>query len=201
MSTNKKNNIKEKEILESSVVESKRNNKKSIYLILSFIGLFCAVVCFLVLSNNKKVKFKEDNKDNNTEYQFINFDNFEFRMKEDWKLINNKEIQNDKETMHISLSTLDVPFDLFVSEEYQKEYLETYQTENNVIINKSGKDVSEDKEYFYMDGFNDGYNYYVIVVGNDKKVILITSEFIDKVTYTNLKQDLIDFALSREMKG
>ena len=168
---------------------------------LSFIGLFCAVVCFLVLSNNKKVNLKDDNKEDKIEYQFINFDNFEFRMNKDWKLINNKEIENDKETMHISLSTLDVPFDLFVSEEYQKEYLETYQTENNVTINKSQKDINEDKEYFYMDGFNNGYNYYVIVVGNDKKVVLITSEFIDKVTYTNLKQDLIDFALSREMKG
>ena len=200
MSTKKINNLKEKEILESSVIEKKRNNKVGLYILLSFIGLFCAVVCFVVLIN-KKEKLENSTNDKVIQYQLISYDNYNFKMNNDWTLFNGSEIKNNKETMHISLSTLDVPFEEFTSSEYQKEFLESYQTDNNLIINKTDKEIVEDKEYFYMDGFSNSYNYYVVVIGDENKVVLISSEFIDKITYTDLKQDLIDFALSKNIRN
>ena len=200
MKSNDTKKIKKKDVLESSVIESKRNNKTGIYIIFSFIGLFCAIVCFIVI-NNRKNKIDSSLEDKVIQYQLIKYNNYNFKMPNEWSFINNSEIKNDKETMHILLSTIDVPFDTFIEEEYQKEFLENYQTDNNVTVNKSGKEQFEDLEYFYMDGFSNSYNYYVVVIGNKDNVVLISAEFIDKITHTNLRQDLIDFALTGDYKG
>ena len=132
-------------------------------------------------------------------HQFINFQGFKFRMPLDWDFVSNDnsyELSNKDETLFISLDSIDVSYDEFVSEVYQKTFLEELQTSDNIKIEKSSPKDKDKKEFYLMEGTNNSYNYMITVIGNDNKVVLIKTQFINNVAFDKLKDLVIDFTIS-----
>ena len=50
--------------------------------------------------------------------------------------------------------------------------------------------------YYLYEGSYNNYNYMIVAIGNDKKTVLVKAQFIDKVTFDKLKNDVIDFSLT-----
>ena len=200
--TKKSNDIKKTDVLESSVITKKKNNTSTfIYSLIAVIVALILVILFLL--NNKCNKNDKCRSvapiEKELQYQLINYNGYNFRMPLDWSFIsdsNNYEITNSKETMYMTLNTIKIAYDEFVTAEFQHDYLEKLQTENNIKINKSSSGETANIKYYFLDGIYNSYNYCVVVVGDEDSVVLISTEFIDKLTYTNLKQVIIDFAVS-----
>lgn len=205
-STSKKESKHDIDILESSVVTSQKIDKKN-NIIISLLVIIIIILCFVIVfvAFNKKcsnvVKCNSSVPlDKNIQYQFINYGGYRFTMPLDWYFIgeeNKYEISNKKETIYMTLSTIeDISYDEFIIETYQKEFLEAYQTENNLTINKSYESENNNIKCYVYEGILNNYNYLVIAIGDEDKVILSATQFIDKLTYTNMRQNIIDFATS-----
>ena len=198
-----KKSIEKEDILESSVIVKEKKDNKTIYVLSAIIAVLCLFIIFMFFTNSsycEKSKCRSElPMEKQLNYQYINFNGNRFKMSLDWKFISDKNqyvISNKKETMYLELTTLDVPYDIFKSSVYQKEYLQKLQTERNVTIDKTSSNESNGIKYYTMDGTYNNYNYYVVVIGDSNNVTIISAQFIDKLTYTNMKQQVIDFAIS-----
>jgi len=128
-------------------------------------------------------------------YQLINYQGFRFKMPLDWNFVsldNNYEISNTDENLFISLDYIDLDYNLFITDEYQKKFLEDIQTSSNTKIENS----KNNDNYYYYEGLNNEYNYSITAVGSDEKVILIKAQFINKLSYDKLKESVINFSVS-----
>ena len=193
------------DILESSVITSQKINRKN-NIIISLLLIIIIILCFVIVfvAFNKKcsntVKCRSNAPvDKNIQYQYINYNGYRFSMPLDWNFIsdeNTYEISDEKETIYITLSSIDVSYEEFIAEEYQKTFLEEFQTSNNITINKSYKGQSNKIDYYLLEGTLNSYNYCVVVIGDEEKVVLTSTQFVDKLTFTKMKQSVIDFAVS-----
>ena len=109
--------------------------------------------------------------------------------------IDDYEISNKDENIFISLESIGVSYDEFVSDTYLKQYLEDIQTSGNIKIEKSLNKEKDKKDYYLLEGTNNSYIYVITVIGNDEKVILIKTQYIDNVSYEKLKDVVVDFLL------
>ena len=202
-SKSSKKNANKEDILVTSTITKKKNNSKTIIICLSIVIVLLSLVIIFLLLNNKSDNGGKCRSvapiEKELKYQFINYNGYRFKMPLDWSFISEEnayEIINEKETMYVTLTTIKDSYEEFITSDYQKEYLEKIQVENNMTINKSSSGESNGVSYYYMDGTYNSYNYYVVAIGDDDSVILISAQFIDKLTYTNNKQNIIDFAVS-----
>lgn len=186
-----------------------KDSSKKIFigLIMVIIILLAIISYFLFFKKSKEcpkcsaVTIKEVEVD--PKHQFINYQGFKFKMSLDWDfVISDKDytISNKEENLVINLTSLDIDYTTFISSTYQKEYLEKVQTSDNIIINKSNKENKNNVDYYIMEGTYNSYNYLIIAIGNDKKTVLINSQFLNKVSYDKLKSSVIDFAISPLIK-
>lgn len=200
-SKNSKNNkvIKKDEKI-SSVIEIKEKDNKILYILVIIIVLLLSLLLYYMFF--KDCKEKEDSctvpaVDTKCEpdYQLINYAGFRFKMPLDWDFVdsaNNYTISDNNEKIFISFEIEDIEYDSFVSNENQNKFLEKIQTSDNIKIDQSSKNDN----YYLYDGTYNNYNYQIIAIGNDKLTILVKTQFIDKVTYDNLKNNVLEFAIS-----
>lgn len=205
MSSNKKNNQGDNDVIVSSVIEKtkKSNNILISVLILIIIILSIVLVYFMFFKKGNEsslcspITIKEVEVE--PKHQFINFQGFKFRMPLDWDFVskdNSYELSNKDESLFISLDSIDISYDEFISEVFQRTFLEELQTSFNIKIEKSSKKDKDKKEFYLMEGTNNSYNYMITVIGNDNKVILVKTQFINNVAFDKLKDLVIDFTIS-----
>lgn len=199
-----KNKGKDKNIKK---IDNKKNDEKSFtknnYLIISFIVIICLllIIVFLII-NRKDDELKCDAPiekeiivEKEPDYQLINYQGFRFKMPLDWNFVshdNSYEISNKDENLFITLDYVDVDYSVFVSEEYQKNFLEEIQTSSNTKIESS----KNNEKNYYLEGFNNEYNYVISAVGNEEKVILVKAQFVNKLSFDKLKEDVVNFSIS-----
>lgn len=175
-----------------------------------FIGLIIVIV--ILLSIISYLLFFKKNKDClkcsavtvkevevDPKHQFINYQGFKFRMSLDWDfVISDKDytISNKEENLVINLTNIDIDYETFISSTYQKEYLEKIQTSDDIIINKSSKENKDGVDYYIMEGTYNSYNYLIVAIGNDRKTVLVNTQFLNKVSFDKLTPSVIDFAIS-----
>lgn len=186
----------------------KSSIKKMFGLLILVIILLLSILCYFIFFNNKKecpkcsaVTVKEVEVP--SKHQFINYRGFKFKMSLDWDFVisdNDYTISNKEENLVLNLTTENVDYTTFTSSLYQKEYLEEIQTSDNMMISSSNKEQRNDVDYYIMEGTYNNYNYVIIAIGDDRKTILINTQFINKVSYDKLKSSVIDFAISPLIK-
>ncbi len=202
--SSKKDN-KEDKIISSTIEKTKNNNKLIISLLLTIIILFILLCYYMFFKDRDKesicssfaVKTVEVEVD--PKHQFINYQGFKFRMPLDWDFVstdNKYEISNKDENLFISLESENVSYDEFKSSGFQKQFLEELQTSGNIKIEKEKISEKDKKEYYLFEGTNNNYNYMITVIGNDEMVILVKTQFKDKVAYDKLKNSIIKFTVS-----
>ena len=194
----KKNNIKKVNNKEEKI----EKNKNSLVIPFIIVIIFLIIIIVILLFNTKSKELKCDApiekeviKEINPDYQLINYQGFRFKMPLDWNFVgsnNNYEISNNDESLFITLDYLTEDYSLFVTDEYQKKFLENIQTSSNTKIENS----KNNDKYYYYEGFNNDYNYIIIAVGNNEKVILIKAQFINKVSFDKFKDQVINFSTS-----
>ena len=200
-----KNNKPKKEIKKdekiSSVIEVKEKDNKLLYVLVIVILILLSLLIYFIFFNKKEdkcdsccsapvIEIETDPK-----YQLINYEGFRFKMPLDWDFVSNDSIYSivDKEEkLFITLDKEEKDYDSFVSNEYQNIFLENIQTNNNIKIEKSMK---ESNYYLYEGNFNNYYSL-IVAIGNEQKTIIVKAQFIDKVSYDELKNSLIEFATS-----
>lgn len=186
-----------------------KNSSKKIFIgLIIVIIILLSIISYLLFFKKSKecpkcsaVTIKEVEVD--PKHQFINYQGFKFKMSLDWDfVISDKDytISNKEENLVINLTSLDIDYTTFISSLYQKEYLEKIQTSDDIIINKSSKENKNNVDYYIMEGTYNSYNYLIIAIGNDKKTVLINTQFLNKVSYDKLKSSVIDFAISPLIK-
>lgn len=200
-SKNTKNNktIKKDEKV-SSVIEVKEKDSKLSYVLIIIILVLSSLLIYSFFFNNKKeeceskcsapvVEIEVDPK-----YQLINYEGFRFKMPLNWDFVSDKNeynIADKEETLFITLGYVDKDYDSFASNEYQSIFLENIQTSDNIKVEPKKMD-----NYYLYEGSYNNYNYMIVAIGNDKKTVLVKAQFIDKVTFDKLKNDVIDFSLT-----
>jgi uncharacterized protein YpmB len=204
--SSKKNNNKEDIIISSTIEKTKKSNNILIISLLCTIIILFVLLCYYMFFKKcdkesicssfavKTVEVEVDPK-----HQFINYQGFKFRMSLDWDFVstdNKYEISNKDENLFISLESINVSYDDFKSSAFQKTFLETLQTSGNINIEKEKTAEKDKKEYYLLEGTNNNYNYMITVIGNDEKVILVKTQFKDKVSYDKLKNSVIKFTVS-----
>ena len=97
-----------------------------------------------------------------------------------------------EETIFITFDYLEEDYEIFKSNEYQINYLEKVQTSDNIKIDSS----KEIENYFIYEGSYNNYKYLIVAFGNENRTIFVKTQFIDKVTFDNLKDKVIEFAIS-----
>ena len=200
-SNNINKNIEDK-LLKSDIVIEKSNKKLIIGLIITSILLIIVNMVYLfkpekecpVCEKAEIIEVEVEPK-----YQYINYDGFKFKMPLTWDFVkdsNKYEITNEEENLFINLYSIDISYDVFISSDFQKSYLEEVQTSSDTIINKSKEYIKDDINYYLFEGTYNKYNYQIIAVGNDKKVVLVNVQYVNKVAYKDLKDSVLDFSLS-----
>ena len=203
--SSKKNN-KEDIIISSTIEKTKKNNNILIIsLLLTIIILFVLLCYYMFFKDRDKESIcssfavKTVEVEVEPKHQYINYQGFKFRMPLEWDFVstdNKYEISNKDENLFISLESIDLSYDEFKSSSYQKQFLEELQTSGNINIDKEKATEKDKKEYYILEGTNNNYNYIITVVGNDEKVILVKTQFKDKVAYDKLKNSVISFTIS-----
>ena len=202
------NNIKTKKIEKkdtiqkdekvSSVIEVKEKDSKIVYVLFIVIIVLLSILIYFIFFNkceescvNCKVSPIEIEVE--PKYQLFNYSGFKFKMPLDWDFVNeNINISNKEETIFITFNVEDIEYDTFISNEYQTRFLEKLQTSDNIKI-----DITKNlNNYYVFEGNLNNYNYLIVALGNDKKTILVKTQFIDKVTFDKMKDSIIDFATS-----
>ena len=180
------------------------DNKRKKFLVIPFILIIVLLLILIIIllinrkDNNLKCDApieKEIIKEKEPTYQLINYQGFKFKMPLDWSFVghnNNYEISNDDESLYITLDYIEEDYSIFITDEYQKRFLENIQTSSNTRIELS----KYNDKYYYYEGLNNEYNYLIIAIGNNEKVILIKAQFINKLSFDKLKQGVIDFSIS-----
>ena len=198
---NKEN--KNQDILVSSVVEKEKKPNSKIIIILSVIILILVcVIIFLIKSNDtdddslqcSSVSIKEVEVD--PKYQLINFNGLRFKMPLDWNFVSNDskyEIADEEEKLFIIFDTYNLGYEDFSTSEIQRFFLEQLQTSGDIKIDNS--EEKENKYYLYEGSYN-SYDYLIVAIGNKDKTVLVKTQFRDKISYSELKNKVIDFVLS-----
>ncbi len=201
---NKKDNTN-KDVLVSSIIEKKEKNKPIIYILSIITIVLIIILLYTIFTKNNcdeelqcsSVTIKEIEVE--PKYQLINYNGFRFKMPLNWDFINNDnkyEIADKDDKLYIFFNIENVDFNLFISNEYQRQFLELIQTSGDIKINLNKvKEESEKKYYLYEGSYND-YDYLIVAVGNKEKTILINAKFIDKISYNELKEEVINFAFT-----
>ena len=205
----KSNNTIKKDNKISSVIEVKEKDNKIIYIFIIIIAILLSLLAYFIFFKecNSECKLDCTKCDNpvveiqvDPKYQLINYSGFRFKMPLDWDFIddnNDYTISNKENNIFISFEKIDEDFELFTSNEYQINYLEKVQTSDNIKIDQSKKEDN----YYMLEGKYNDYNYLIIAIGNDKKTVLVKTQFIDKLTYDDKKNDIIDFVLTSITKS
>ena len=136
-------------------------------------------------------------------YQYINFKGYHFEMPIDWKFMGDTDeykFINDDEDIYVLITENDTKYEEFVAENFQKKYVETLQNEHDITINKRYEKVHETEgiTYYILEGLYESYDYIIVVVEKEDGIFLIESQFKDSFTYSNKKQEVIDFAISKD---
>lgn len=209
---NAKRNVEEERKENVIIVEEKleAKQKKNIILpiiLIVIILILLAVICyFLFFKEEKKcdecncpkpeIKYIEKE----PTIQYINFNGYRFSMPLDWMFegdTSEYKFINKEENMYILISDLtEVNYETFISEEYQKVYLEKLQTDYDIAINKSIEKEKNDVEYYLMEGTYNSYDYIIIVTEKEDGIFLTEAQFENNSVYTSKKQEVIDFAIS-----
>ena len=181
---------------------SKKQEKNSglIFFLIVLIVILSILLCYFAFfkRNNVEVECSSVSiKEVEVEpkHQYINYQGFKFKMPLDWDFVskdNNYEISNKEENLFISLNSLPISYEEFLTSTYQNIFLEEIQTSGNIKIENS---VNE-KNYYLMEGTNNSYKYMIVVIGNENKVVLVNTQFVDMVSYDKMKKSIIDFSLS-----
>lgn len=197
---------KDEDIIVSSVIEKNKNNNLLIISLLLTIIILLGLLCYYMFfkKDNKEaecssVSVKQVEVEVEPKYQYINYQGFKFKMPLDWDFVSNDnsyEISNDEETLFMSLESINVSYNEFIASSYQKAFLEELQTSGNIKIEKSSNMDKDKKDYYLMEGTNNNYNYMITVIGNDEKVVLIKTQFVDKLSFDKMKDSIIDFSIS-----
>lgn len=135
-------------------------------------------------------------------YQYINFKGYHFAMPIDWTFMGDTDeykFINEDEDIYVQISELEIKYEDFIAEDFQKKYVETLQNDYDITINKryEKKEELEEISYYVLEGLYESYDYIIIVVEKEEEIFLIESQFKDSFTYSNKKQEVIDFALSK----
>ena len=200
----------EKEETNVGVTNNKlENNKTLIIKILSsiIIILIILLLCSILLRKEKEcICIKEDPEveikyiEKEPTVQYINYLGYRFSIPLDWDFEGDGQeykFINKEENIYISISNIDtIDYETFVSNDYQKVYLEELQTNNDISINRKEEISKEEIKYYLMEGVNNSYEYMIIVTKKDNGIFLIESQFENNSIYNNKKQEVIDFALS-----
>lgn len=137
--------------------------------------------------------------------QYINFSGYRFEMPLDWNFEGDSEdykFTNEKENIYVLISKLDdITYSTFISEEYQKIYVEKLQSDYDIFINNKEEKKKDNKNYYIMEGTFESYNYIIIVTENEDGIFLTEAQFESNSVYTNKKQEVIDFAISYNKNG
>lgn len=200
---------KNKDVIVSSVIEKeKKSNLLVISLIIIIILLLLGFVYLLFFKKCPEkeqcdcVMYKEVEVE--VEHQLINYQGLRFFMPLDWNFVSNDDsyqISNLDNNLLIVLNYVDIDFDSFISESYQKTYLEELQTSGNIKIEKKNTITKDDVVYYLMEGSKDSYTYMVVVVGNASKTVLVSVQFEDNISFNDNKENVINFAISSIKKG
>jgi len=195
----------EENILENSSNNSKKNKIVIIILLVIILMLALGLFYFLFIKKEKEcdkcectpeIKFVEKK----PTIQYINFNGYRFSIPLDWSFEGNTsdyKFINNAENMYVSISSLDtITYDLFISSDYQKMYIEKLQSESDIFINHKEEKSVEELKYYIMDGTYDSYNYVIIVTENENGVFVINAQFENNSVYTNKKDEVINFAVS-----
>ncbi len=201
----KNNRITKKDEKISSVIEIKEKDNKCIYVLILIIAILLSLLIYFIFFN--KCENKKEKCENQTievevdpKYQLVNYYGFVFKMPLEWDFVkdsNENSISNKEESIYISFDLVDIGYDTFISNEYQTNFLEKLQTSDNIKIDNS---KSQDNYYTFEGTFNN-YKYLIIAIGNESKTILVKTQFIDNVTFDNMKNNIIDFAINRFEKS
>ena len=194
---NKRDTINKDEKI-SSIIEVKEKDNKIVYVLIIIIAILISLLIYYMFFNkceescvNCKVSPIEIEVE--PKYQLFNYSGFKFKMPLDWDFVNeNINISNKEETIFISFGVEDVEYETFISDEYQIRFLEQLQTSDNIKID-STKNYDN---YYVFEGNLNNYNYLIVALGNDKKTILVKTQFIDKVTFDKMRDSIIEFATS-----
>ena len=182
----------------SDELKREEKNNKLVYILFIIIMVLIGLLSYFVFINKNK---KECDKCMVVEeppkisYQLINYSNFTFKMPIDWEFINDSEeyeITNKNNNIFISFEVLNEGYNSFISDEVQLSFLENVQTSDNIKIVQLKK---YNNCYLYEGTYNN-YDYLMIAIGNENKTILIKAQFLDKISFNNQKNKVIDFALS-----
>lgn len=202
---------KNKTILQEETIGDNQtiDNKKLIIKLLSSIIVILIIVllCVIFLDEEKECICVEQDPNVEIKYiekeptiQYINYLGYRFSMPLDWNFEGDDQdykFINGEETIYVSISNIDtVDYETFVSDDYQKIYLEELQTNYDISINRKEEKTQNEKNYYLMEGVNNSYEYMIIVTKNDNGIFLIETQFENNSIYNNKKQEVIDFALS-----
>ena len=197
---NKNSNVDK--LIKSDITVQKSNKKIVISLIIIIVLLLFAI-CYLIFFKKNDCPVCEETKIVEVEieptYQYINYEGFKFKMPLSWDFVkdsNKYEITNEEESIFVNLYSVDVSYEEFSSVDYQKSYLEEIQTASNTKINKSKEYTKDDINYYLFEGTYNDYNFQIIAVGTSKKVVLVNVQYVNKLAYKDLKDSVLDFALS-----
>lgn len=177
-----------------------------IIVLILFIISFSLMIYFMNDRSSTIPKCEENIKyvEKEPSFQYINFNGYIFKMPIDWNFINNSSdylFINKAEDIFVQIEySKDLEFETFISDEYQKEYLELLKSDENIFINNRVLKTKNDINYYSMEGTYDNYNYMIVVVPNVEGIFTIKAEFKDNNAYNNKKSEIIEFALSFNQK-
>ena len=182
----------------SSVIEVKEKDNKIVYILIIIIAILASLLIYYMFFNKCKkecvnCKVSPIEIEVEPKYQVFNYFGFKFKMPLEWDFVNeNINISNEEESIFISFNVLDTEYEIFKSNEYQIRFLEEIQTSDNIkIVNSKNQG-----DYYIFEGTLNNYDYLIVALGNDKKTVLVKTQFVDKVTYDKMKDRIIEFALS-----
>lgn len=201
---NKPKNVVKKDEKISSVIEVKEKDNKIVYVLILVVAILASFLVYFAFFN--KCSDNCEKCENSTieievepNYQLVNYVGFKFKMPLDWDFVGDLSytISDKDESIFISFDSINYDFESFTSDEIQKNFLESLQTSDNIKIDKSTK---QDDYYLYEGTFNN-YNFLIIAIGDSKKIVLVKTQFVDKVAYEKLKDNVIEFAKSGIQKA
>jgi hypothetical protein len=201
---NKKDNTN-KDVLVSSIIEKKEKNKPIIYILSIITIVLIIILLYTIFTKNNCDEELQCSSVTNKEievepkYQLINYNGFRFKMPLNWDFINNDnkyEIADKDDKLYIFFNIENVDFNLFISNEYQRQFLELIQTSGDIKINLNKVKEESEKKYYLYEGAYKDYDDLIVAVGNKEKTILINAKFIDKISYNELKEEVINFAFT-----
>lgn len=194
---------KNKDVIVSSVIEKEKKNNYylvgSLIIIIMILSSFCIYFLFFRTCENDEKCEEVIVKEIEVKYQLINYRGFKFVMPLDWDFVSNSDdylIANSDNNLLISFDSVSMDYDSFLTDVYQKSFLENIQLLNNFKVEKTSQGAKEDISYYLYEGTKESYNYMIVAIGNEYKTILVEAQFQDNVSYNKNKESIIDFAIS-----